>query len=588
MFILLLCCIGVYPTTWQSAQELEKELAQAAAADRLPLILSLLDRYRYPDLPDQRYLDLALEQAGLTPHDEHGEIPTAVQLQIAYGHTRLKQIPQALNIYESARTKAQSEQDWENVANADEGIGWVHFLVTNDRQLAKVFFQRALDTFQKSDDHFGMARALNGLAAVEETAGKGAEATGYYLRALELCSDSPDDRVLEYQAGLHGSVALIYLNLEQIDDFHAHLAKQEQIYLRLPQSRSKLGLVYAHLGDYHLRGKRYAEARRQYQKAIAAEKDSPRLDRFEAEHLAAIGDSYRFADQLKEAEPYYLQALELIRRVDYAPYLTHILHQTGKYYLHLGQIQKAQSLLEESITICKDKNLHSELCSLYRTMVDLHSQKGEPELAIDYLKHHEDLSRQIHSQPAIVSVVRQLEQNRRTEKNKGSDKPEKNHSLLVTAGVALLLLTLFMVWRWHSRPAPVPMKQEEQSRSSKYATSSQSPDQALACFQRLQEIMERDHLYRNPDLNQAALAEILEINQTYLSQALNVAGGKTFNTFINEYRLSEAKEFLLDPQKQTMTNQEIAKVVGFNSKASFYRLFKQETGLSPSEFKSAL
>jgi len=55
--------------------------------------------------------------------------------------------------------------------------------------------------------------------------------------------------------------------------------------------------------------------------------------------------------------------------------------------------------------------------------------------------------------------------------------------------------------------------------------------------------------------------------------------------FINDYRIELAKDRFKNPIDAKETILEIMYDVGFNSKSSFYTIFKQKTGHTPSEYK---
>jgi AraC-like DNA-binding protein len=52
---------------------------------------------------------------------------------------------------------------------------------------------------------------------------------------------------------------------------------------------------------------------------------------------------------------------------------------------------------------------------------------------------------------------------------------------------------------------------------------------------------------------------------------------------INSYRVNEAKALLINEPQDTILD--IAYAAGFNSKASFNRIFKKVTGMTPSEYR---
>ena len=79
----------------------------------------------------------------------------------------------------------------------------------------------------------------------------------------------------------------------------------------------------------------------------------------------------------------------------------------------------------------------------------------------------------------------------------------------------------------------------------------------------------------------------LNIPRHYLTQVINGLLGKNFYTFINEYRLKEVKKLLVDEDYLKYTLTSIAYEAGFNSKSSFNSVFKNSTGMTPSQFKQS-
>jgi len=110
-------------------------------------------------------------------------------------------------------------------------------------------------------------------------------------------------------------------------------------------------------------------------------------------------------------------------------------------------------------------------------------------------------------------------------------------------------------------------------------------EDAEACIKLLKNAMEADRLYLDADLSVNKLAGMLQLNAKLVSAVLNGHLNKGFNTFVNEYRVDAVKQQLLQPACDHLTNVGIALNCGFKSEATFHRVFKELTGLSPSEFR---
>lgn len=91
--------------------------------------------------------------------------------------------------------------------------------------------------------------------------------------------------------------------------------------------------------------------------------------------------------------------------------------------------------------------------------------------------------------------------------------------------------------------------------------------------------------YLNPDYSLQMMVDDLNISRQKLSYLINSGLQKNFYKFINEFRIRDVKEKLLDPAFSHYSVLGIGLDCGFNSKTSLNRIFKEETGLTPSEFK---
>lgn len=103
---------------------------------------------------------------------------------------------------------------------------------------------------------------------------------------------------------------------------------------------------------------------------------------------------------------------------------------------------------------------------------------------------------------------------------------------------------------------------------------------------RLLLIMKKEQLFLDSSLTIFSLAKEMNTNSKYLSFLINKSLQKNFVLFVNEYRVSLAKEMLLDPGNDKLTIEYIGSNSGFKSKSAFNAAFKKITGITPSIFKT--
>jgi AraC-like DNA-binding protein len=92
--------------------------------------------------------------------------------------------------------------------------------------------------------------------------------------------------------------------------------------------------------------------------------------------------------------------------------------------------------------------------------------------------------------------------------------------------------------------------------------------------------------YLDPKLSLYGLSSSMDWSSQELSTLLNKSLKTNFYEYVNNYRVEEAKK-RLKKDNQKFTVLAIAYDCGFNSKASFNRIFKQNTGSTPSDFVKA-
>lgn len=120
----------------------------------------------------------------------------------------------------------------------------------------------------------------------------------------------------------------------------------------------------------------------------------------------------------------------------------------------------------------------------------------------------------------------------------------------------------------------------------KYEKSSISDQEAMVYLARLNKLMESDKLYLDSELTIDSLARKLKITKHHLTQVLTGVLDSNFNKYINNYRVLHASELLRETDSKVSIG-DVGTESGFNSRTSFYRVFKAYHGVSPVDFKKS-
>lgn len=158
-------------------------------------------------------------------------------------------------------------------------------------------------------------------------------------------------------------------------------------------------------------------------------------------------------------------------------------------------------------------------------------------------------------------------------------------SVLMDGFMELLINLTLAAWGLRQTPGIAsftPARTEHQiDQHIKYEKSALDTERAARISSKLNMAMERDQLFRDPNLSLMTLSKHVGVSTNYVSQSLNEHLGLSFFDFVNGWRVEASKPIILSGEQPITV---IAYDVGFNSRSSFYTAFKKNTGLTPSKF----
>ncbi|HEX5757057.1 MAG TPA: helix-turn-helix domain-containing protein [Arenimonas sp.] len=163
-------------------------------------------------------------------------------------------------------------------------------------------------------------------------------------------------------------------------------------------------------------------------------------------------------------------------------------------------------------------------------------------------------------------------------------------------GVFFYAASLIAVAHWRdfalSLAPAAPTSAPEAQPVDKAAITAQSPreglldaDSTATLFQHVVSEVRSRSLFREPALKIDDLAERLGLATHYLSYVINAESGQNVQAWLNSLRVEAAQQALRAAGDDSILD--IGLAAGFNSKASFNRVFKAATGQSPSDYRAA-
>ena len=122
--------------------------------------------------------------------------------------------------------------------------------------------------------------------------------------------------------------------------------------------------------------------------------------------------------------------------------------------------------------------------------------------------------------------------------------------------------------------------------TDKFRKTGIDAEQSQQLWQQLQAWMVSEQPYLDPDLKLSQLAEHLGQTNNVVSMVLNHHAGCSLYQYINGLRVERAQALLVAPEWRKRKFLEVAMEVGFNSQSTFYKHFKNRTGLTPQQYQN--
>ena len=161
-----------------------------------------------------------------------------------------------------------------------------------------------------------------------------------------------------------------------------------------------------------------------------------------------------------------------------------------------------------------------------------------------------------------------------------SEDDDFNTYLLLVIAFLFYFITFYLISK--------PKELIPNAKITKYKSSNLKPELIEKYKKALIQAMEKEKLFMDSRLSIHNVSKKLNIPRQYISEVLNLHLNKSFQDFVNEYRVKAFVKNLQNNQYANYTLFGIATEVGFSSKSSFNATFKKVKGITPTQFKNSI
>ena len=122
------------------------------------------------------------------------------------------------------------------------------------------------------------------------------------------------------------------------------------------------------------------------------------------------------------------------------------------------------------------------------------------------------------------------------------------------------------------------------TKSQKKIQNNKDPFEDLS--EKIAKYLEREKPFLNPEFSISDIYIYFKVPKNHISYCINTIMGTRFSKMKSELRVKHAIELLKSGLSNSLTIEAIGERSGFKTRSHFYAAFKEETGVSPTEFIS--
>jgi len=317
-----------------------------------------------------------------------------------------------------------------------------------------------------------------------------------------------------------------------------------------------------------------------------------------------------FIESIRKAEKYQLEP----------QYIAAAYSEICLIYENTNQLDSAVFYLRLYNKLAEDNKLAYMVVDSYKNLMRVYTLKGDKEAILHYQGLYFHLSDSLMNLRDFYKITNEQQ----TYETNQSDKKIKILSIKLSAWqktmlftvLILLALAIFIHFIYKQKKklqdayqnlfdrnkelVKIELQQRDSYESNKTAnydsdgfieesSEKQSdvmdPELKNQILSNIKLVMETTDEFCNSEFNLNMLAKMVNSNTRYVSQIINDTYDKNFRTFINEYRVKEARKRLMDEKYVNNTIQSIAESVGYKSSTNFILAFKKGTGITPSLYQ---
>ncbi len=412
----------------------------------------------------------------------------------------------------------------------------------------------------------------------------------------------------------------VHTSIKDLERSYFHLRKAIEYY-SLANDSSSIALSYLNIGNTFFYDEQYDSAYFYYNEISTLYKKPTSLLGYYQQ--LNIGNWHLHFKEYKKALKYFYPLENGFQKINYQYGLSFLYSNMAEAYQGIGKTDSSLYFHKKAVIVCKEQKIGIHFINVSKSIASAYKEIGQLDSALYYTELQMQLNDSLLNMRINQEVNQKEAENQLVLHQKNIEL--KNIELAQASkemwgmGLILLLLSCGIVILYRNakkeketnsallqtnlqlantqealkkasvlniEKAVAPILRKEFNPISSIKIIEESPEKInkrKLLIEELEQLI-NDGIYRKNDLTLDTLSKKLKTNRTYLSESINKTYGKNFNSFLNEHRINEARQVLLN-NDINYTIEAISQMVGFKSISVFNTAFKKQTGLTPSYFE---
>lgn len=276
---------------------------------------------------------------------------------------------------------------------------------------------------------------------------------------------------------------------------------------------------------------------------------------------------------------------------------------------------KAINMYDEALPLCRKWHYDSFILHIYSALAYCYEQMSDYTTAYGFLRSYQmrlDSLWLIEQGAALAKsrVDNEINLNEVRLSRQEAELAMRRKLMIIFASIGCMLLAVIgLMWYFYRRKevlvrsivtrenesiarekllrhALEQARAQAQAMSEKVAPKPLSEEKVEDLMVRFNELMTEKKAYTDSGITIKSVAEALDTNRTYLSNAINRTFNKSFPQILAEYRVRAAIEMMSD-RESDIPLKAIASDVGFSSPSIFYTTFRNVVGMTPAAYRAS-